>query len=518
MAGQLYIWGFNNNGQLATNSTVSFSSPVQTVTQGTNWKQTFSGVYSAGGIKTDGTLWLWGWNNAGQLGDNTLLNKSSPVQTVVGGTDWYQADLGQLFCAAIKTDGTLWAWGQNTMGQLGRNNSSSFSAVPGQTVLDGSCWTQVSCGYRHIAAIKNDGTLWTWGRNTYGQLGDNTRIHRSSPVQTLALGNNWQAVECGDDEIVALKKDGTIWAWGGNSYGNLGDNSTIHRSSPVQIYGGGTNWIQISYRSAVGCAIKSDGTLWLWGYNGRGELGDNTVLHRSSPVQTVAGGNNWRQISHNLSAAALKKDNTLWTWGLNDYGQLGDNSVVHKSSPVQTAAFGNKWSFVSAGYRTSTAIYENTANQLGVNTQPVAGYNANQLLVQPKININDSAGSLVRIATNSVTVAVISGTATLSGTTTVTAVNGVATFADLVLTGSGSVTLRFTSSGLTQVDSSSFVVNLTLPIIPKRSEISDRIPTSGQLNIGELAINIDDKRGYIKKSDGSVLNIFNGKVYDGGTF
>ena len=175
---------------------------------------------------------------------------------------------------------------------------------------------------------------------------------------------------------------------------------------------------------------------------------------------------------------------------------------------------GNRWSAVGS----AAGIYENTANQLGVNTQPLVGYNANQLLVQPKININDSAGSLVRIATNSVTVSVISGTATLSGTTTVTAVDGVATFTDLVLTGSGSVTLRFTSSGLTQVDSSSFTVSLTLPIIPKRSEVSGKLPTSSQLNIGELAVNITDKKGYVKKSDGTIVNLFNGTVYDGGTF
>jgi len=206
------------------------------------------------------------------------------------------------------------------------------------------------------------------------------------------------------------------------------------------------------------------------------------------------------------NTTAIKTDGTLWNWGYN-YGNLGDNTSAHKSSPVQTVMGGSRWSVPAF----AAAIYENTANQLGINTQPLAGYNSNQLLVQPKININDSLGSVVRIATNSVTVAVQSGTATLSGTTTVAAVNGVATFTDLVLTGSGAVTLRFTSSGLTLVDSSSFTVSLTLPIIPKRSEVSDRIPTSGQLNIGELAINIDDRRGYVKKSDGTILNIFNGE-------
>jgi hypothetical protein len=252
----------------------------------------------------------------------------------------------------------------------------------------------------------------------------------------------------------------------------------------------------------------------MWGNNDFGWLGDNTTAKKSSPVQTVAGGSNWISVgSGSSNTTAIKTDGTLWNWGYN-YGNLGDNTTVHRSSPVQTVMGGNRWSVVTfAG-----GIYENTANQLGINTQPLAGYNSNNLLVQPKININDSAGSLVRIATNSVTVAVQSGTATLSGTTTVTAVDGVATFTDLVLTGSGNVTLRFTSSGLTLVDSSSFTVSLTLPIIPKRSEVSGKVPTSGQLNIGELAINIEDKKGYVKKSDGTILNIFNGEIADGGTF
>jgi len=414
--------------------------------------------------------------------------------------------------------GQLWGWGRNLDGNLGDNTVVSKSS-PVQTVTFGTNWSQVSCGLNHTASIKTDGTLWMWGRNVNGQLGDNTTVNKSSPIQTILLGTNWSKIASNGYYTAAIKTDGTLWTWGKNNNGQLGDNTITHRSSPIQTVAGGTNWTQVSCGYNFTAATKTDGTLWAWGLNGYGQLGDNTIANKSSPVQTIAGGTNWSKISSNgYYTAAIKKDGTLWMWGRNFFGNLGDNTIANKSSPIQTIAGGTNWSFAACGYHHTIAIYENTANQLGVNTQPLAGYNSNQLLVQPKININDSVGSVVRIAANSVSVAVQSGTATLSGTTTVTAVDGIATFTDLVLTGSGNVTLRFTSSGLTLVDSSSFTVSLTLPIIPKRSEVSNNIPTSSQLNIGELAINIDDKKGFIKKSDGTVLNIFNGKVADGGSF
>ena len=518
MAGQLWGWGRNLDGNLGDNTVVNKSSPVQTVTFGTNWSQVSCGQNHTASIKTDGTLWMWGSGFYGQIGNNTGLNRSSPVQTVAGGNNWSSVACGYYHTAAIKTDGTLWTWGQNSNGQLGDNTATRKSS-PVQTIAGGTNWSSVAGGVFHTAATKTDGTLWMCGQNSSGQLGDNTTIRKSSPVQTIAGGTNWSSVAGGVYHTAAIKTDGTLWTWGTNAFGQLGDNTLIHRSSPVQVVGFATNWSSVACGYYSTYALKKDGTLWAWGFNGYGQLGDNTIANKSSPIQTIAGGTNWSKISSNgYYTAAIKKDGTLWMWGRNFFGNLGDNTIANKSSPIQTIAGGTNWSFAACGYHHTIAIYENTANQLGINTQPLVGYNSNQLLVQPKININDSAGSVVRIASNSVSVAVQSGTATLSGTTTVTAVDGVATFTDLILTGSGSVTLRFTSSGLTQVDSSSFTVSLTLPIIPKRSEASGKLPTSGQLNIGELAINIDDKKGFIKKSDGTVLNIFNGKVADGGSF
>ena len=360
--GTLWLWGHNQFGALGDNTQTHRSSPVQTVSGGTNWKQVAGGGYHTAAIKTDGTLWTWGWNDFGQLGDNSITNKSSPVQTVSGGTNWKQVSGGYLHTAAIKTDGTLWTWGRNYYyGSLG-NNTRTDRSSPVQTVSGGTNWKLVAGGGYHTAAIKTDGTLWLWGYNNNGQLGDNSITGTSSPIQTVSAGTNWKQVSCGYLNTAAIKTDGTLWTWGFNAQGQLGDNTPDWRSSPVQTVSGGTNWKQVAGGGYITAAIKTDGTLWLWGTNGVGELGDNTRTNRSSPVQTVSAGTNWKQVAGGGSGhtAAIKTDGTLWLWGLNGIiggdGQLGDNSITHRSSPVQTVSGGTNWKQVAVGDYHTAAI------------------------------------------------------------------------------------------------------------------------------------------------------------------
>ena len=302
------------------------------------------------------TLFTWGSNNNGQLGDNTATNKSNPVQTIALGNNWKSVAGCGGHTPTIKTDGTLWIWGRNGYGQLGDNTIVAKSS-PVQTVTFGTNWKQVSCGYHHTAAIKTDGTLWTWGRNGFGQLGDNTITHRSSPVQTVAFGTNWKSIVCSNYQTVAIKTDGTLWAWGRNADGQLGDNTVTNKSSPVQTIAFGTNWKQVFCGFYNTVAIKTDGTLWAWGQNTSGQIGDNTRTNRSSPVQTVAFGTNWKQVSCGVThVSAIKNDGTLWSWGANSNGQLGDNTVAPKSSPVQTIAYGTNWKQVGCGYYQTAAV------------------------------------------------------------------------------------------------------------------------------------------------------------------
>jgi len=357
---QLWTWGWNIFGELGDNTTVNKSSPVTTVAGGTNWKQVAAAIFrtqQTAAIKTDGTLWTWGHGSFGELGDNTAVNKSSPVTTAGGGTNWKQVACGYWNAAAIKTDGTLWSWGYNGYGQLGDNTAVNKSS-PVQPTGGGTNWKQVACGY-HTAAIKTDGTLWSWGYNSNGQLGDNTVVSKSSPVTTVAGGTNWKQVACGYTHTAAIKTDGTLWTWGSNSNGQLGNNTAGDKSSPITTVAGGTTWKQVAGGSFHTAAIKTDGTLWTWGSNGNGQLGNNSTVDISSPVTTAGGGTNWKQVAGgSYQTAAIKTDGTLWTWGYNGYGNLGDNTAVDKSSPITTVAGGTNWKQVAGGNSHTVAISE----------------------------------------------------------------------------------------------------------------------------------------------------------------
>ena len=358
----LMCWGSNSYGQLGDNTTTTRYTPVTTLAGGANWKQVSGGNLLSGAIKTDGTLWTWGYNGSGQLGDNTIIARSTPVTTLAGGTNWKQVGCGSgsNHTAAIKTDGTLWTWGPNN-GRLGDNTTTDRS-TPVTTFAGGTNWKQVSCGSNHTAAIKTDGTLWTWGQNSTGQLGDNTTTTRYTPVTTFAGGTNWKQVSAGY-HTSAIKTDGTLWTWGSNNiYGQLGDNTTINRSTPVTTFSGGTNWKQVSSSSGTTAAIKTDGTLWTWGYNITGQLGINTITNRSTPVTTFAGGTNWKQVSAGgIHIAAIKTDGTLWVWGDNFYGNLGDNtSGITRCTPVTTFAGGTNWKQVACGNNHTAAVTSGT--------------------------------------------------------------------------------------------------------------------------------------------------------------
>ena len=347
---QLWVWGDGQFGSIGQGTIqTSRSSPVQTISGGTAWAKISTNDFSTDtiiAIKSDGTLWNWGINTTGSLGDGTRTNRSSPVQTIAGGSNWKECATGDSYSAGIKTDGTLWVWGFNSYGQLGTSNITHRSS-PVQTVAGGTNWQFVSSGKYNMSAIKTDGTLWMWGRNNWGQIGDATRTARSSPVQTIAGGTNWKQLSISSFHVLAIKTDGTLWAWGSNSNGELGDTTIAQKSSPVQTIAGGTNWKQCSAGTNSSAGIKTDGTLWVWGHNNTRKLADNTTTHRSSPVQTISGGTDWKSVSMGYQhCAAIKTDGTLWLWGQNGSGQLGDGTIVHRSSPVQTLAGGNNWKMV----------------------------------------------------------------------------------------------------------------------------------------------------------------------------
>ena len=244
------------------------------------------------------SLWTWGDNAYGQLGINDTADRSTPVTTFAGGNNWKQIAGAKFYSAAIKTDGTLWNWGRNLNGQLGTNDTADRT-TPVTTFAGGTNWKSVAGGGYHTAAIKTDGTLWTWGRNSSGQLGINATTIRSTPVTTFLGESSWKSVACGGSYTVAIKTDGTLWTWGRNNLGQLGINDTGNRTTPVTTFAGGTNWKSVAGGYNHIAAIKTDGTLWVWGYNSNGQLGINvagTTENRTTPVTTFLGGNNWKSV------------------------------------------------------------------------------------------------------------------------------------------------------------------------------------------------------------------------------
>jgi alpha-tubulin suppressor-like RCC1 family protein len=373
----LFSWGQNNYGQVGDGTTVDKTIPTQNVAGGTDWDKIACGYHHSGAIKDDGTLWTWGRGTHGQIGDNSIVSKSSPVQTIAGGTDWAQVSCGPFTTGAIKTDGSLWLWGDGSTGEIGDNATVKRSS-PVQTVAGGTDWKQVYCGYYHTIAVKTDGTLWSWGADWYGQLGDGTTVDKSSPVQTISGGTDWSKVACGYSISTAIKTDGTLWTWGADWYGQIGDGASItHRSSPVQTTAGGTDWTEVAAGGPRVAAISNPDEilmeLWAWGGNYSGPLGDGTNVNKSSPVQTISGGTDWSQVAAGWWHTAGIK----WLWGWDGYGQLGDESTTNKSSPVQTVVGGTDWTDVTCGYASSAAIKTdgtlwlwgiNNAGQLGDGT------------------------------------------------------------------------------------------------------------------------------------------------------
>jgi alpha-tubulin suppressor-like RCC1 family protein len=453
--GTLWAWGRGVSGQLGDNTSVGKISPIQVGTD-TNWSKISGGADQSFAIRTTGTLWSWGDNSVGTVGDNTSVTRSSPVQ-IGTRNDWTNIPTGNKATGngfAVRSDGTMWSWGYglfhqlglyhpgseiarvdtqlkftnisaggshsmavaangtlwgwgglNSSGQLGTNNTTTTTSSPVQIGTLNN-WSQLFASWSGTMAIKTDGTLWGWGRNTtFGQLGDNTVVTRSSPVQIGTL-NNWSTLAVGNTHTLALKTDGTIWSWGGNANGELGQNiaTSAHRSSPVQV-GTETNWAWIGAGSNHSLAVKTNGTLWTWGRGNSGELGSGVVTSRSSPVQ-LGTLTNWSNVQGGgFFSMAIKTDGTLWSWGSNGSGRLGDGTSTNRSSPVQVGTLTN-WSNIYPGEDAGSNIYGSCAaiktdgtlwawgmNGNGQNGQGERGIIARSSPVQIGTNTNFASGS-----------------------------------------------------------------------------------------------------------------------------
>ena len=365
--GMIWAWGDNNAGQIGDGTSASRNSPAKITWRGNKWLSLAGGRDHTAGIKSDGTLWAWGRNNYGQIGDRSQVNKVLPVK--IGDNRWLALEAGSNHTVGIKSDGTLWAWGYNYYGQLGNGeHGSGYYETEPVLIAQGATCKAIDAGINHTVGIKSDGTLWAWGENGYGAIGDGTTTDRYLPVNIDAF-TTWRAVASGVYHTAAIKSDGTLWTWGRDNYGQLGDGTTEDKTAPTQVGTASDTWISVATGGYHTAGIKSNGTLWAWGYNAFGQIGDGSTTQRSSPVQILSAGNNWVSVAagyhHTL---AIKSNGTLWAWGYNYYGQLGNRTSTNANTPTQVGT-DTDWVSVAAGdYHTIAVKADGTVRAWGYNT------------------------------------------------------------------------------------------------------------------------------------------------------
>jgi len=350
--GTVWNWGMNWHGKLGDGFSSVFSDPVNfaggshdhhtpiqvhgpgDVGYLTSISAIMAGESHSFALKSDGTVWAWGWNGLGQLGDGNFADSYVPVQvsglysiTALGGRGYHSL--------ALRSDGTVWAWGWNSAGQLGDGNVISTS-VPVQVVgLTNAI--SVTSGYQHSLAMLANHTLVAWGNDGHGQLGDGSFNNSYTFVPVKGLTNVKQ-FSAGWDHNLALRSDGTVWAWGNNFSGELGQgfSATVGISVPVQVHVPGPGYeIAVSGGDFHCAALRSDGTVWTWGANFNGQIGDGTTTERTSPVQVVGLSNVVAIAARDHHNLALEADGSVWAWGWNINGQLGDNTTIDRNTPVE---------------------------------------------------------------------------------------------------------------------------------------------------------------------------------------
>ncbi|MBX7209167.1 MAG: M36 family metallopeptidase [Verrucomicrobiaceae bacterium] len=399
--GTLWACGLNSSGQLGLGDSTNRTSLTQVGTA-TNWKAAAGSLFTLA-VRTDGTLWSWGSNSGGQLGDGSTTSRNLPAQ-VGTATDWNSVEAGNTHSIAVKTDGSLWSWGGNTFGQTGNGNMTSPQTLPlrvgtatdwatsvggssGTHALktDGTLWAwgdcsgysatsargfaramafapgtlvQVATGGTHNMFLKSDRSLWTWGANNVSQLGIGGTLN-SDPVQVGTV-TTWAQARPGNLYSGALRQDGSLWMWGNNGSNQLGDGTTTTRTTPVQI-GAATDWAVLEPAAGTGShtlALKSGGTLWAWGSNTSGQIGDGTTVTKTVPTQ-IGTDTDWSKIAAGSShSLGLKTNGTVWAWGQNSFSQLGDGTTTQRTTPVQIGT-DTSWARISASGTSSYAIKAN---------------------------------------------------------------------------------------------------------------------------------------------------------------
>jgi len=334
--GVSWTWGLNNAGQLGDNSITNRCTPVSVLGESKTFCQITAGLSHIAAIDNNGRAWAWGPGGAGQLGNNSTASQTTPV-SVLGATKTFcKIGSGNFHTVAIDKNGQAWAWGQNNFGQLG-DNTTAQRLTPVSVLGATKTFCQIAAGYYHNLAIDKNGRAWAWGYNRRGQLGNSSIIVKYTPVSVCGAPKTFCQIDAGQEHhSVAIDKNGQAWAWGQNFGGALGNNGFASETTPVSVCGAPKTFCQISAGYYYNLAIDKNGQAWAWGWNIYGNLGDNSTISKRTPVSVLGATKTFCQIcAGDYHSLAVDNNGLVWSWGYNYFGQLGDNTTTSRITPVR---------------------------------------------------------------------------------------------------------------------------------------------------------------------------------------
>ena len=337
---KLYTWGQNTKGQIGDGTLIDrhVPTPINHPSNGI-WSIVYGGGSHTVALDTSGNLYTWGYNNYGQLGDDSTIDKDEP--TLIEHPEekaWVSTSIGAYHTVATDINGNLYTWGSNAYGQLG---DATLIDKDEPTLIEHpeeKTWQSVSAGDSHTLAIDIDGNLYTWGSNAYGQLGDGTTENKSTPTLIVnPTEAEWVYASGGEYHSFAIDSDSNLYTWGGNSFGQLGDNSITQRDIPTLItHPTSGTWSAVSGGGSHSIAMDTDSNLYTWGFNFYGQIGDGTTSTRKVPtlIDHPASGT-WKTISRgSRHTLVIDTAGSLYAWGDNYAGQLGDGSTTQQNGPT----------------------------------------------------------------------------------------------------------------------------------------------------------------------------------------